>query len=156
FLMRNGKRLEVNLEKLFQEGDLSQNVLLEPEDFLYFASTAVKEVYVLGEVQAPGPLPWKPNVTAISAIANRGGFNQRAYKSKVVVIRGSMNSPQTFIVNAWGTFEAKQLDFKLEPKDIVYVHYRPFIYVEELLDAAFSAFLQSVSAGIATEKVGPL
>ena len=111
---------------------------------------------MLGEVQAPGPLPWKPNVTAISAIANRGGFNQRAYKSKVVVIRGSMNSPQTFIVNAWGNFEAKQLDFKLEPKDIVYVHYRPFIYVEELLDAAFSAFLQSVSAGIATEKVGPL
>lgn len=156
FLMRNGKRVEVNLEKLFQEGDLSQNVLLEPDDFLYFASTAVKEVYVLGEVQAPGSLPWKPNSTAISAIADRGGFNHRAYKSKVVVIRGSMNSPQTFIVNAWGTFEAKHLDFKLEPRDIVYVHYRPFIYVEELLDSAVSAFLQSVSAGVATEKIGPL
>ena len=156
FLMRNGKRVEVNLEKLFQEGDLSQNVLLEPEDFLYFASMAVKEVYVLGEVQAPGPLPWKPNVTAITAIADRGGFNYRAYKSKVVVIRGSLNNPRTFIVNVWGTFEAKHLDFRLEPRDIVYVHYRPFIYVEDLLDVAVSTFLQSVAAGVATEKVGPL
>ena len=156
FLMRNGKRVEVNLEKLFQEGDLSQNVLLEPEDFLYFASAAAKEVYVLGEVQSPGPLPWKSSVTAVTAIADRGGFNQRAYKSKVVVIRGSMNNPRTFIVNAWGTFEAKHLDFKLEPKDIVYVHYRPFIYVEDLLDSAISAFLTSISAGVATEKVAPL
>lgn len=156
FLMRGGKRVEVNLEKLFQEGDLSQNPLLEPEDFLFFASMTMKEVFVLGEVQAPGPLPWTANVTAISAIADRGGFNQRAYKSKVVVIRGSLNNPRTFIVNAWGTFEAKQLDLKLEPKDIVYVHYRPFIYVEELLDSAISAFLQSVSAGVAGDKIGPL
>src|SRR6185295_2477782 len=53
FLMRNGKRMEVNLEKLFTEGDLSQNVLLEPEDFLFFAAAAMKEVYVLGEVRTP-------------------------------------------------------------------------------------------------------
>jgi protein involved in polysaccharide export with SLBB domain/capsular polysaccharide biosynthesis protein len=156
FLMRNGKRVEVNLEKLFQEGDLSQNILLEPEDFLYFASMAMKEVYVLGEVQAPGALPWKASTTAITAIADRGGFSHRAYKSKVVVIRGSLNNPRTFIVNVWSTFEARHLDFKLEPKDIVYVHYRPFIYVEDLLDAAVSTFLQSVAAGVATEKVGPL
>jgi protein involved in polysaccharide export with SLBB domain len=151
FLMRSGKRLEVNFEKLFQEGDLSQNVLLEPGDFLFFASMAMKEVYVLGEVRSPGPMPWTENATAVSAIANRGGFNDRAYKSKVVVIRGSLNNPRAFIVNAWGTFEARQLDFKLEPKDIVYVHYRPFIYVEELLDLAITGFLQSMSAGTAGE-----
>jgi protein involved in polysaccharide export with SLBB domain/capsular polysaccharide biosynthesis protein len=151
FLMRGGQRLKVNFEKLFQEGDLSQNVALEPEDFLFFASTTMKEVYVLGEVRTPGPITWNDNVTAVSAIAKSGGFNNRAYKSKVVVIRGSLNNPRGHIVNAWGTFEAKHLDMKLEPKDIVYVHYRPFIYVEELLDSAISAFLQSMSAGVAGE-----
>ena len=151
FVMRNGKRVEVNLEKLFNEGDLSQNVLLEPEDFLFFASGAMREVFILGEVRTPGPMPWTSGATVVKAIANRGGFNDRAYKSKVVVIRGSLNSPQTFIVNVWGTFEGKHLDFQLEPKDIVYVHYRPFIYVEELLDSAVSAFLQSMSAGTAGE-----
>ena len=54
-------------------------------------------------------------------------------------------------MNTWATFEAKQMDFKLEPKDIVYVHYRPFIYVEELLDLAITGFLQSMSAGTAGE-----
>lgn len=156
FLMRGGKRVQVNLEKLFQEGDLSQNALLEPEDFLFFASMAMKEVFVLGEVANPGPMPWTPSTTAVTAIANRGGFNHRAYKSKVAVIRGSLNNPRTFIVNVWGTFEANHLDFKLEPKDIVYVNYRPFIYVEELLDQAAQAFLQSISAGVAGEKIQPI
>ena len=151
FVMRRGERLPVDLDRLINKGDLSQNVLLEPGDFVFFSSMAIKEVYVLGEVRSPGPMTWTENATVVSAIANRAGFNDRAYKSKVVVIRGSLNHPQTFIVNTWGTFEGKQLDFKLEPKDIVYVHYRPFIYVEELLDLAITGFLQSMSAGTAGE-----
>ena len=145
FIMRGGKRLAVNLEKLFQEGDLSQNVALEPEDYLYFAAANVQEVYVLGEVGLPGPLPWTANLTAVGAISGRGGFTQRAYKSRVLVIRGSLNHPQTFVVNVWKTNEGQALDMKLQPKDIVYVNYRPFIKAEDLLDLGITAFLQSVT-----------
>ncbi len=154
FLMRNGERVKVNFERLFQEGDLSQNIALEPDDFLFFASSAMKEVYVLGEVTTPGPVPHNANSTVVSAIANRGGFTDRAYKSRVVVIRGSLNNPQTFIVSVWDAVYARSLDFKLEPKDIVYVHYRPFIKVEELLDLAASAFVQSVATAWAGNKIG--
>ena len=156
FLMRNGQRLKVNFERLFQEGDLSQNVALEPNDFLFFASGALKEVYVLGEVRSPGPYQHTASTTVMTAIANRGGFTDRAYKSRIVVIRGSLNKPQKFIVDVGATVDARGLDFKLEPKDIVYVHYRPFIYVEDLLDLAASAFAQSVVSAWAGKNVGPI
>ncbi len=156
FLMRQGRRLTVNFEKLFQEGDLSQNIPLEPEDYLYFAAANMKEVYVLGEVAIPGPLPYTGNLTAVGAITARGGFTQRAYKSHVLVIRGSLNHPQTFVVNTWKTLEARAFDFKLEPKDIVYVNYRPFIKAEDLLDLGVTAFIQGATAEWAGKNIGPL
>jgi len=54
FLVRKGQRLPLDFERLFQRGDLSQNVPLEPDDYLYFASANANEIYVLGEVINPG------------------------------------------------------------------------------------------------------
>src|SRR6185295_2156965 len=56
FIVRDGQKLPVNFEKLFLDGDLSQNVPIEPNDYIYFASTAAQDIYVLGEVINPGPL----------------------------------------------------------------------------------------------------
>ncbi len=155
FVMRQGQRLPVNLERLFQDGDLSQNAPLEPNDYLYFASGALKEVYVLGDVNVPGPLTWTDHVTVISAITARGGYTLRAYKSKVLVIRGSLNKPQTFVVDTWATLDGRATDFKLEPKDIIFVPHRPFIRAEELLDLAATAFIQSSVAAWTGQNIGP-
>ncbi len=156
FLMREGKRVPVNLEALFQQGDLSQNVGIEPEDYLYFAAGVLKEVYVLGEVRNPGPLTHTENTTVVGAIASKGGFTDRAYKRHVLVVRGSLNSPQTYVVNTLATVDARGLDFKLQPKDIVYVSWRPFIKAEELLDLAATAFIQSTVAAWAGKNIHPL
>jgi protein involved in polysaccharide export with SLBB domain len=144
FVMRKGKRLPVNLEKLFQEGDLSQNVPLEPEDYLYFAAANLKQIFVLGEVNQPGPLAYTGSQTVVGAIAARGGFTQRAYKGRVLLIRGSLNHPQTFVVSVWKAAEARAVDVRVQPNDIVYVNYRPFIRAEELLDLGITAFIQSI------------
>src|ERR1043166_9410381 len=49
FLVRNGQRMTVDFERLFQRGDLSQNVPLEPDDYLHFASANDNEIYGTGE-----------------------------------------------------------------------------------------------------------
>ena len=41
FITRNGKRLPVDFQKLFHEGDLNQNILVEPGDYLYFPSGTI-------------------------------------------------------------------------------------------------------------------
>jgi len=156
FLMRAGQRLPIDFEKLFREGDLSQNVAIEPEDFLYFPAATLNEIYVLGQVRTPGVMIFAADTSVIAAIANRGGFADRAYKSRVAVIRGSLTKPETFTVDTHSILDARSPDFKLLPKDIVYVHHRPFAKVEELLDMAASAFVQSAAAAWGGASVGPL
>lgn len=144
FLARGGKRYPLNFERLFQEGDLSQNIPIEPGDYIFFASSDVKEVYVVGEVRLPGSAIYNPDMTVIAAIAARGGYTDRAYKARVLVVRGSLNNPELFVVDTHAILDAKALNFKLEPGDIVYVNSRPFIKVEEYVDLAATAFIQSL------------
>ena len=150
FLMRHGKRIPLNFENLFQIGDLSQNLSIEPGDYLYFPGANVKEVYVLGQVRLPGPTTYTPNLTLIAAISARAGYTDRAYKGRVLVVRGSLNKPETFAIETKDILAGKAPDFRLQPKDIIFVNSRPFIYAEELADLAITAFLQS----IVTETVG--
>lgn len=143
FLARGGRHLSINFEKLFLEGDLTQNVPLEPNDYLYFPAGDLKEVYVLGEVMQPGAQTFSQGASALSAIAARGGFTERAWKKRLLVIRGSLHHPEAHVVNAEDVLHARSPDFKLEPKDIIYVYHRPWIRAEELLEIAATAFVEA-------------
>jgi protein involved in polysaccharide export with SLBB domain/capsular polysaccharide biosynthesis protein len=157
FLMREGKRYPLNFEKLFQEGDLAQNIPIEPGDYIYFPSTSVKEVYVVGEVRLPGTATWNPGTTIMAAISARGGYTDRAYKMRVLVVRGSLNNPEKIVVNTHAILDGEQPDFKLEPKDIIYVNSRPFIKVEEIADMAATAFIQSlITTWVGVDVVKPI
>ena len=146
FLMRHNKRIPIDFEKLFGDGDLSQNIQIEPGDYLYFPSADVKQVYVLGEVALPGPVTFRPDLTMLGAISSRGGFDAAAFKSHVLVVRGSLNHPETYVAGL-GTTSDTMNDFKLKPNDIIYVSWRPFYRGEELLDLVATAFVQAAVAG---------
>jgi protein involved in polysaccharide export with SLBB domain/capsular polysaccharide biosynthesis protein len=153
FLMRGGKRIPLNFERLFGEGDLAQNILIEPEDYLFFPASALNEVYVLGEVRIPGIVNYTKDMSVVAALSTRAGFTEKAWKRHVLVVRGSINNPETFIVNVAAILEGKERDFALKPKDIVYVHYRPWSRIEDLLDLAITAFIQSSITGWVTEEL---
>jgi len=155
FLIRGGQKQEVDLEKLFLEGDLKQNIAIEPDDFLYFGAAGASEVYVLGQVMNPGPLGFVANATIVSAITDRGGFTDRAYKGKVLVIRGSLSKPETFAIDTKDILAAAKEDFKLESRDIIYVSQRPWIRAEELLDDATQSFIQGFVTAFSGVKIGP-
>ena len=156
FLVRQGARLTVDFEKLFGNGDLSQNIPLEPGDYLYFPPADLKQVYVVGEVLTPGVSPFTAQTSALRAIVEQGGFTARAWKKKILVIRGSLNHPQAFVVDGDAVLSARAADFRLEPDDIVYVHNRPWVRAEELLDLAATAFVQSAVISWTGIHAGPL
>jgi polysaccharide biosynthesis/export protein len=144
FLARNGQRLPIDFERLFQHGDLSQNAPLEPNDYLYFASASANEIFVLGEVAGPGVLLFAPKPTVVTAIASRGGFTTRAFKSRVLVVRGSLSHPKTFVIDTAAILNGKAPDFPLQPHDIIYVSTNPWVVATEVLDIAARAFVQSM------------
>lgn len=156
FLIRDGEKVPVDFERLFLHGDLSQNIMIEPNDYLYFASAGTRDIYVLGEVMSPGPIGFMSEPTVIRAITDRAGFTERAYKRKVLVVRGSLKAPETFVVDAGGILDGRVEDFKLQPRDIVYVRDRPWIKVEELLDEAIQSFIQGAVTTWAGVNIGPI
>lgn len=156
FISRKGKRLPIDFRKLLLQGEMSLNVDVEPGDFIYIASNIDSNYYVLGEITNPGVQGFTEDTSVVAAITRRGGFTPRAWTDRVLVIRGSLDAPQTFAISMKDILSAKAHDFKLEPKDIVYVSERPWIFAEELLDAAFSAFVTSASSSWVDRNVDPI
>lgn len=148
-------RVPVDFEGLFLHGDLTQNIALAPDDYLYFPPTDIQDVYVFGEVLSPGPVPFTGEMSAMRALAGRGGFTPRAYKSHVLIVRGSLKQPQTIIVNTTDILSAKARDVKLQPRDIVYVSRKPWYKAEELLEMAITSFLRSAVITSVGEYIGP-
>jgi protein involved in polysaccharide export with SLBB domain/capsular polysaccharide biosynthesis protein len=156
FLARDGKRLPLNFEKLFESGDLSQNIPIEPGDYIYIAAAKAPEVYVVGEVRLPGPVAYSAGQTIIGAITARGGFTQRAWHSRVLIVRGSLNQPECLAVDTAAIVRGKTNDFRLQPRDIIFVSHRPFVRVEELADLATTAFIQGlITAWVDVKVVKP-
>jgi protein involved in polysaccharide export with SLBB domain len=149
------RRMEVNFEKLFLQGDLTQNVALAPDDYLYFPPMDLPEVYVLGEVFRPGIAPYAPGMSAMKAIASAGGFTQKAWRQKVLIVRGSLTAPKTFVLDGGDVLRAKGLDFKLEAKDLVFVSRKPWAKVEELIEIAITDFLDAAIITYTGQHVGP-
>jgi len=156
FLVRGDRRLAVDFEKLFGKGDLSQNILIEPGDYLYFPSGTVNEVYLLGQVRNPGPLGLTSEKTLIGVLTVRGGFTPTAYKQRVLVVRGSLQKPQTFAVNVAAILSGREKDFELQPKDIIYVSEKPWQRVEDLLEMALNSYVQAMTTTWVGLNVDPI
>ena len=69
----------------------------------------------------------------VSAISRRGGFGPKAWPDRVLVVRGSLDKPQPIVINVKKVLAGEEKDFKLEPRDIVYISDRPWAKAEEIL-----------------------
>jgi hypothetical protein len=95
-------------------------------------------------------------MSVIGAIAARGGFTEKAYRQRVLVVRGSLDKPQTFIVNVSRALMGKTPDFALQPRDIIYVAQKPWSKAEDLLELAVSDFMRAVVISWTGKEIGPL
>ncbi len=156
FIVRDQKRLPVDFEQLFDHGDLTQNVLVEPGDYIYFPSGTVNEIYLLGAVSAPGPLGLTAENTLVGVLTVRGGFLPTAYQQRVLVVRGSLQKPETFVVDLAAILAGREKDFVLQPKDIIYVAEKPWQRVEDLLQLAVNAYAQGMTTTWVGKNIRPL
>ena len=155
FVMRGQERLPLNLEALFLKGDMTQNVPIEPGDYVYFPSANSNEIYVLGDVKMQGTQGLLAHTSVHSAVAQAGGFTAKAYTQRVLVIRGSLDNPERFVVDMNDIMTARAKGFRLEPKDIVYIADRPWARAEELVNIAINSFLQGAVSSWTRANIGP-
>lgn len=131
-LMRAGKRYNLSLKAIYQQGELAQNLLLESGDVINVGRDDDNKVFVLGEVMKPQVLPMGRNgLTLAAALAGAGGMNQlSADASGVFVLRkGEADGKPSIDLYQLRAKDAAALvladQFTLEPRDIVYVTTAP-------------------------------
>lgn len=144
FVVRNGHPLPVSVEKLLQEGDMSQNIYLQPDDLIYLPSPRSGDIYVLGAVAQARAVRVPGSPTLISAIASAGGTIENAYLSHVAVVRGGVTDPAIAVYDYKAIVTGKAPDVRLEPSDIVYVPKTPYNILARYLDLIMTTFVRTV------------
>jgi polysaccharide export outer membrane protein len=89
----------------------AKNLLADPN--VVVEVVRYRPIFVLGEVQRPGPYPYQVRMSFLNAVAMAGGFTPRAVKSHATVVRGT---------------EKGRIDQvgQIEPGDIITVEERNF------------------------------
>jgi protein involved in polysaccharide export with SLBB domain len=154
FVLRHGKMLPVDFQRLVQMGDLSQNIYLQPDDLIYLPAATAREIYVLGAVTEPRAVPYKEGMTVASAIASAYGTITGAYLQHVAVVRGSLSHPQIAIVDYKYVIRGVASDIALQPRDIVYVPFSPYRYLTRYAQLVIDTFVSSAAINGGTSIVG--
>jgi polysaccharide export outer membrane protein len=122
----SGKAYSVNLYQLIQEGNLTQEFILDTGDVVFVPERVPGEerrVFLLGEVRAPGPVPFYSSLTLGQLMAQAGGWTDGALFEEARIIRGDLNKPEIIQVDLGRLVlnGDRRVDQFLRPNDIVYV-----------------------------------
>jgi polysaccharide biosynthesis/export protein len=116
--------IRISIDGLFIKGDPKLNLVLEPGDVINVPIDKAVLIYVFGQVKNPGALQVKRSSlpTLTQAIAQAGGFTDRANKKKVQIRRKDDSGKEFEIsVNVKSILKGKIKDIPLQVNDTVYV-----------------------------------
>ncbi len=121
---RGSQVIKIDLLALYEDGDLSQNILLKNGDVLNVPDNNLNKVFVIGEVLKPSSqFIDKGRMTLAEALGDAGGVDPlSANAGQIYVIRSGQGKPEIFHLNA-SSPDAMLLahDFRLAARDVVYV-----------------------------------
>lgn len=123
----NKTTLKISVDDLMLKGDARLDVPLQPDDIVNVPVDAPIPIYVTGRVRTPGVLQVKRSTvpTLLRAIAQAGGFDERASKGNVIIKRTDEAGKEVQIkVNARDIEKGKIKDVPLLEGDIIIVRER--------------------------------
>ena len=91
FMLRNGKKLDINFYTLVKRGDISQNVWLQPNDLIFIKDNFENRINVIGEVTAPQVITFQEGMTVLDAILIAKGLTDVAKPKGTKVYRRGHN-----------------------------------------------------------------
>ena len=144
FLIRRGHLIPIDFQRLLRDGDFSQNVYLQPDDFIFVPSVRTAQVHILGAVVVPHTEGMAGPLTVVQAIALSGGSTREACLSNVAILRGALAQPQIAIVAVDQILHGKAPDVRLEPGDIVFVPFTPDRVLTRYVNLILDTFARTI------------
>lgn len=144
-LIRKGNLIPADFQALIENGDLSQNVYIQPGDYIYLPSTQKRSIYVMGQVQRPGPVVYDSGASVLSTIAAAGGTLPNSISTKILIIRGNTRTPQVAVVNIRRIMKGFDPDLALEGGDIIWVPRTAWTKLAQYVDAVLNTAGQTIA-----------
>jgi len=115
--------ISIDLDELMLQGNPKLNIPLMANDIVNVPVERTYDVFVFGQVEKPGSIQMKrgSGMTLMKAIAQAGGFTQRARRGSVIITRNVDGKEKKIKVNLKKILRGKQKDFVLEPDDVIFV-----------------------------------
>lgn len=130
---RNNKTEIIRIDDFYTRGDISQNRLLKHGDIIHVNRTDNQKVFVLGDVAKAGSIEInRYGLSLAEALSDVGGLNeQTANANGVFVLRKRQDNEEGVIADVYQLYAQNVValvladQFKLQPRDIVYVTTAP-------------------------------
>jgi polysaccharide export outer membrane protein len=126
-LTRNGETFRVDVQALYENGDITQNPLLQHGDIVNVLDRQFNKIFVLGEVREPGSyvMNRRHRATLAEVLSDAGFVDQDTSDPGWIFVmrgQGEDNSPALFHLDARSPDALLLAErFEMRPRDIVYV-----------------------------------
>lgn len=144
YVVRDCQQLPLDMHKLMNQGDMSQNIVMRGGDRIFIASPSDSTVMVMGEVGQPRAinLPYG-YISLREALVSAGGIPFTGNRDCIQVIRGNLQSPKIYVLSWDHIIHLPNDSLLLMPGDTVYVSEKPITqwnrFIEQLLPSCIGA-----------------
>jgi len=127
YVVRNNKKLPINLYRLLKKGDISQNIDMRDRDTIMIPSSADQVVYMFGRVADVGltKIPLVDGKLTLMQALTLSRFSDaqevHANLKTIYIVRTEMDRIETFVVNAEEMFRGDTVPFELVAGDVIYI-----------------------------------
>jgi polysaccharide export outer membrane protein len=117
---------KVDLNKLLDKGDMSQNIELQTGDVVYIPlqssqNLSASKIYVEGEVKSPGVYTYQEGLTALNACIMAGGFSKFAAPNRTRIIRQNGDKLIIIKIDLVDVRNGKIPDAEIKPGDRILI-----------------------------------
>jgi polysaccharide export outer membrane protein len=116
--------LVIKLDDVLLKANPKYNIPIFPGDIVNVPGNQYLDIYVFGQVKNPGAVRMKKGsaeVTLLRAIAQAGGFSDRARRGKVLITRTEEGVEKKIHVDVKDILSGGRKDFVLQAFDVVFV-----------------------------------
>jgi protein involved in polysaccharide export with SLBB domain len=112
----------VNFTKIEKDNDISQNMIIQNGDTVIIPQR-FNQVYVLGYVMRPGPVPYIEGAKISDYIGSAGGLTKFAASDNIGIIRGDASNPLVIKakMSSYMSWQLEADDPNVLPGDVIYV-----------------------------------
>lgn len=135
YVVRDGAPLPVDLYKLMNQGDMSQNIVMRGGDRIFIAAPSDTTVMVMGEVGAPRAVNLPYGFMSLrEALVTAGGIPFTGNRDCIQVIRGNLQNPKIYVLSWDHIIHLPNDSLLLMPGDTVYVSEKPITQWNRFID----------------------